>query len=86
MEPDESEGRSQQRAVGMYTSRWSLTSLGLRGLLLDQSRDTAYTARTYATKRAIDESAQPYVFSPSGRGSPCRRAHATLRSTANTAK
>ena len=64
MEPDEPKGRFQQRAVGMYTSRggrWSLTSLGLRGLLLDRPMHTAYTARTYTTKRAIDESAQPYV-------------------------
>ena len=39
----------------------SLTNLGLRGLLLDQFTHTAYTARTYTTKQAIDESAQPYV-------------------------
>ena len=39
IEPDEPEGRSQQRVVSMYNSRggrWSLTSLGFCGLLLDQ--------------------------------------------------
>ena len=58
----------------MYNSRggrWSLTSLGLRELLLDSPARTAYTARTYTIERAIDESTQPCVdrcVSRAGRG------------------
>ena len=60
----------------MYNSRggrWSLTSLGLRGLLFDQQPKLLSCTRTYTTDRAIDESTQPCVgmcVSRGGRGSP----------------
>ena len=62
----------------MYNScggRWSLTSLGLCGLLLDtllRAQSTLH-ALTHTTERAMDESTQPCVdmcVSRGGRGSP----------------